>query len=147
MDTEIIKTDLGLFKVLSVDGIIYRAYFLDKKKSVTKQNKSIIVDVKSYFDGSLTKFKSKYKTEGTPFQELVYKEIAKIKYGSTKTYGEIAQAIGRPTAYRAVANACGSNKIALFIPCHRVIGCKTSGGYKWGCERKDWLLQFEKDNK
>ena len=58
---------------------------------------------------------------GTPFQMRVWKEIRKIPFGETRTYSEIAEAIGNPRSYRAVANACGSNPIPISVPCHRVI--------------------------
>ena len=85
-----------------------------------------------------------YKLEGTPFQLKVWGEILKIPYGETRTYGEIANAIGEPKSCRAIANACGQNKLALIVPCHRVVGKTNIGGYKWGTHRKKWLLELEK---
>ncbi|MBE2185103.1 MAG: methylated-DNA--[protein]-cysteine S-methyltransferase [Anaerolineae bacterium] len=85
-----------------------------------------------------------WDVQATAFQWRVWQALIKIPRGETRTYGEIAHAIGAPTAARAVAAACGSNKLALVIPCHRVIG--SSGelrGYKWGIERKRELLASE----
>ncbi len=85
-----------------------------------------------------------WDVQATAFQWKVWQALSKIPRGETRTYGEIASAIGEPTAARAVAAACGSNKLALIIPCHRVIG--SSGelrGYKWGIERKRELLASE----
>ncbi|MBP9773675.1 MAG: methylated-DNA--[protein]-cysteine S-methyltransferase [Candidatus Peribacteraceae bacterium] len=82
--------------------------------------------------------------QGTAFQQRVWQALQKIPLGKTATYAEIAQAIGRPKAVRAVALACGANKIAVLIPCHRVI--RTDGslsGYYWGVERKVKLLERE----
>lgn len=84
--------------------------------------------------------------EGTPFQILVWKEIANIPYGETKTYKELAIAIGKPKSARAVANACGKNPYAPTIPCHRVIRSDGKlGGYsgKGGINTKIKLLKQE----
>lgn len=81
---------------------------------------------------------------GTDFQKKVWKEICKIKRGETATYSEIAKNLGMPKAYRAVANACAANNIAIVIPCHRVV--RSDGkisGYAWGVELKNKLLNFE----
>jgi O-6-methylguanine DNA methyltransferase len=70
--------------------------------------------------------------------------LRRIPFGSTRSYQEIAKAIGKPSAVRAVARACASNRLALVIPCHRVIrGDKSLGGYRWGLERKQKLLERE----
>ena len=84
--------------------------------------------------------------KGTDFQILVWKEILKIPYGETRTYKEIAQAIGRPNSSRAVANACGKNPYAPDIPCHRVIRSDGKlGGYSGvgGVKMKEKLLEIE----
>ncbi len=81
---------------------------------------------------------------GTAFQEQVWRALMTIRAGETKTYSEVAKAIGKPKAVRAVASACGANKIAVIIPCHRVIGKDGSvTGYRWGTERKQKLLARE----
>jgi AraC family transcriptional regulator of adaptative response/methylated-DNA-[protein]-cysteine methyltransferase len=80
----------------------------------------------------------------TAFQRRVWEELRRIPFGSTRSYQEIAKAIGKPEAVRAVANACASNRLALVIPCHRVIReDKSLGGYRWGMERKKKLLAQE----
>ena len=82
---------------------------------------------------------------GTDFQWEVWRALQAIPPGSTRSYRDIAVAIGRPTSARAVAGACASNKVALLIPCHRVVrGEGTMGGYRWGVERKRALLEREK---
>jgi AraC family transcriptional regulator of adaptative response/methylated-DNA-[protein]-cysteine methyltransferase len=83
--------------------------------------------------------------DGTAFQWQVWKALQAIPAGERRTYSEIATAIGRPTAARAVARACATNRLAVVIPCHRVV--RESGeisGYKWGVERKRKLLEGEK---
>ena len=86
------------------------------------------------------------KLDGTKFQIKVWKEIAKIPYGETRTYKQLAEAIGYPKSYRAVANACSANPYAPHIPCHRVIRSDgTLGGYgaKGGIDKKKRLLKQE----
>jgi O-6-methylguanine DNA methyltransferase len=112
-------------------------------------NESIVLDINNYFSTKQTKstqLTSKYKLIGTKFEKQVWREIIKIPYGTTKTYSEIAVAINKPKSYRAVANACGKNKLCLFVPCHRVTGKNNIGGYKWNIQRKKLLLEFEKKN-
>jgi AraC family transcriptional regulator of adaptative response/methylated-DNA-[protein]-cysteine methyltransferase len=83
--------------------------------------------------------------QATAFQRLVWQSLQSIPYGSTRSYGEVAEAIGRPTAVRAVARACATNPVALVVPCHRVIREDGSlSGYRWGLERKKKLLAQER---
>jgi AraC family transcriptional regulator of adaptative response/methylated-DNA-[protein]-cysteine methyltransferase len=98
-----------------------------------------IEERKSYVDSRLV-----LDVAGTPFQERVWSAIREIPYGSTRSYGQIAEEIGSPRAVRAVAQACGANHVALVIPCHRVVREDGSpGGYKWGVDRKRALLAAE----
>jgi AraC family transcriptional regulator of adaptative response/methylated-DNA-[protein]-cysteine methyltransferase len=83
--------------------------------------------------------------QATAFQWRVWEELRRIPLGATRSYQEIAKAIGKPKAVRAVASACAGNHVALVIPCHRVIReDKALGGYRWGLERKEELLKREK---
>lgn len=83
---------------------------------------------------------------GTAFQQKVWRELRRIPAGETRTYTDLAAAIGQPTAVRAVARACATNRVAVAIPCHRVVrGDGTLGGYRWGIERKAALLEREKE--
>ena len=89
----------------------------------------------------LTRSPSRY---GTPFQEAVWQAIAQIPLGETRTYQELSRSIGMPSAVRAVANACGANRLAILIPCHRVIETGGAlGGYRWGSKWKSALLEAE----
>jgi AraC family transcriptional regulator of adaptative response/methylated-DNA-[protein]-cysteine methyltransferase len=84
--------------------------------------------------------------QGTAFQARVWQALRDIPCGQTRSYTEVAQAIGKPAAMRAVANACGANPVAVVIPCHRVVREDGSvGGYHWGAARKAQLLAAEKD--
>lgn len=82
--------------------------------------------------------------QATAFQRRVWKELRKIPYGTTRTYSQVARAIGKPQAIRAVARACATNPVSVVVPCHRVV--REDGklaGYRWGVERKKTLLEHE----
>lgn len=82
--------------------------------------------------------------QATAFQWQVWEALRRIPYGETRSYAEVARALGRPTASRAVARACATNRVALVIPCHRVVGSDGSlTGYRWGAARKQALLDRE----
>lgn len=82
---------------------------------------------------------------GTAFQLIVWRYLQKLPYGEVRSYSEVATAIGKPSAARAVARACASNSVALLIPCHRVVrGTGELGGYRWGMQRKRVLLDTER---
>ena len=83
---------------------------------------------------------------GTPFQQSVWRALQQIPYGQTISYAQLAQNIGKPTAYRAVANANGKNPLSIIIPCHRVVASDGSlGGYTGGLDKKRILLSIEKE--
>ena len=97
-----------------------------------------------YFAGGLREFRTPLVTPGSPFQRRVWTALREIPYGATRSYAEQARAIGVPAAVRAVARANGDNRIALAIPCHRVVGADGSPtGYGGGLWRKRWLLRHE----
>jgi methylated-DNA-[protein]-cysteine S-methyltransferase len=101
-----------------------------------------------YFQGKRELFTVKLVLQGSEFQDKVWRRLLSIPYGTTASYGEIAAAIGRPKAGRAVGNANRLNKIGIIIPCHRVIGCNgTLVGYGGGLWRKRWLLAHERKHK
>jgi O-6-methylguanine DNA methyltransferase len=82
--------------------------------------------------------------QGTEFQKSVWREMLKIPYGKTKSYGEIAQAVGKPRAVRAVGGACGANSIPVLVPCHRVLAANNKiGGFGSGLGWKCKLLEIE----
>lgn len=83
--------------------------------------------------------------QATAFQQRVWEELRRIPYGETRSYTQVAKAIGRPAAVRAVARACATNPAAVVTPCHRVLRSDGSlGGYRWGLQRKLALLEREK---
>ena len=94
--------------------------------------------------GHLTSFDLPADVRATAFQRRVWEELRRIPYGSTRTYAQIAQSIGRPSAVRAVARACATNPVAVVVPCHRVVRRDGSlAGYRWGVARKRALLNRE----
>lgn len=108
---------------------------------------SIESELKAYFNGELTEFQTPIDVDslGTEFQRAVWMEINKIPHGKTSTYTELAKRIGKPSSYRAVANACGRNPITVVIPCHRVLASGGGlGGYTGGVDKKVRLLDLEK---
>ncbi len=97
-----------------------------------------------YFDEAIEGQTPPLELRGTPFQVRVWNELLTIPFGATRTYGEVAAAIGKPTATRAVGKAIGDNPISLIVPCHRVIGRSGSlTGYAGGLETKKSLLSHE----
>jgi O-6-methylguanine DNA methyltransferase len=106
---------------------------------------SITAPLTAYFAGDLTALdKVAVATGGTDFQRQVWAALRNIPAGTTASYGELAVAVGRPKASRAVGMANGSNPIGIVVPCHRVIGANgTLTGYAGGVERKRWLLRHE----
>jgi len=110
-----------------------------------KYLKQIGDELEAYFSGRALHFATPLKLEGTPFQQEVWSALCAIAPGTTKSYGEIAATIGRGSAVRAVGRANGDNKLAIVIPCHRVIGANgTLTGYGGGLWRKAWLLEHER---
>lgn len=98
-----------------------------------------------YFAGQREGFDLQYDMQGTDFQKSVWGEIAKIPHGSHITYKDIAEAIGKPKAVRAVGTAVGSNPISIVVPCHRVLATSGKlGGYAGGLDSKRVLLKLER---
>lgn len=97
-----------------------------------------------YFAGTRRAFEQPIRPEGTEFQRLVWRELLAIPFGATRTYGELASALDRPGASRAVGAANGANPIPILVPCHRVVAAGGGlGGYSAGLERKRRLLELE----
>jgi methylated-DNA-[protein]-cysteine S-methyltransferase len=101
--------------------------------------------VRSYFEGDLHAIDAiPADPAGTPFQRSVWSQLREIPVGATRSYADLARAVGRPTATRAVGAANGRNPVAVIVPCHRVIGADgTLTGYGGGLKRKRWLLEHE----
>ena len=110
-------------------------------------HKLALTELAAYFAGNGRTFSVPLDPRGTPFQRLAWDAVAAVPYGETRSYREIAQAIGRPAAVRAVGAANGANPLPLIIPCHRIIGANGDlTGYGGGIEIKRRLLAMEQGN-
>jgi AraC family transcriptional regulator of adaptative response/methylated-DNA-[protein]-cysteine methyltransferase len=158
-----IDTPLGPMLAIADETHLHMLEFVERKKlqdhveryrkqfnatvlpGETKALSLIKRELKDYFNGKKLTFDSKIAGAGTEFQGEVWKELRRIPPGVTRSYQEMAERIGRPTAVRAVANANRLNRCAIILPCHRVIGADGSlTGYAGGLWRKQWLLDHEK---
>ena len=112
---------------------------------VETQMKDLKNKVLAFIDGEANLARLPLDVRGTVFQRRVWDELRRIPRGETRTYSEIARAIGAPDAVRAVGSACGANPVALVVPCHRAVRTDGGlGGYAWGLARKKRLLALEK---
>ena len=108
--------------------------------------KKLKKELEKYFAGELKQFSVPLVYPGTPFQERVWNELLRIPYGETRSYEDLARRVGSADAQRAVGNANGLNRIAIVIPCHRVVNKDGKlGGYGGGLWRKQHLLDFERN--
>jgi len=108
-------------------------------------NREIVQQLSEYFEGKRTRFELPLDVEGTPFQKSVWNQLLQIPYGETRSYGDIAKALGKPAASRAVGMANHNNPVAIVIPCHRVVGQNGSlTGYAGGLHLKEQLLSIER---
>ena len=158
-----IATPLGPMVAGSIDGDICFLEFADRRmlerqlKTLSRRLRcrflpgmspvldSLARELDAYFDGRLEQFTVPLRVPGTDFQRAVWNALAEIPYGQTRSYADIAESLGRPTAVRAVACANGDNRIAIAIPCHRVIGKDGSlTGYGGSLWRKQRLLELER---
>src|SRR5262249_26303073 len=102
-------------------------------------------ELAEYFEGGCTQFSVSLTYPGTPFQRRVWEELLQIPHGETRSYEELARGIGSPEAVRGVGRANGQNRIAILIPCHRVVNKNGQlGGYGGGVWRKRQLLELER---
>ena len=104
-----------------------------------------VSQLRAYFAGERTAFDLPFRQPGTMFQQRVWAELARIPYGQTISYSELATRVKQPKAARAVGSANGRNRLGVVVPCHRVIAADgTLGGYGWGLRIKEWLLAHER---
>lgn len=109
------------------------------------RNRQAVEQLNEYFAGKRRQFHLPLDMRGTQFQLSVWRALMRVPYGETRTYKDIAQSVGRPTATRAVGHANGCNPIAIIVPCHRIIGSNgTLTGYAGGLHLKRALLDLEK---
>ena len=122
-----------------------REYPFAARKRQDEDLKGWSQQVLQHLQGNRLNHRLPLDIQATAFQRKVWSHLQTIPRGKTKSYSEVARAIGRPTATRAVARACATNSVALEIPCHRVVREDGNlGGYRWGLQRKKRLLEMEK---
>jgi len=150
----IYSSPIGRLKIVSdVDCIRALTFIEDKDETVSLKEDGIespaiihqcIDELIEYFNGSRTQFTLPIQQTGTDFQQKVWKELYEVPYAKTMSHAELAKKLGDPKVIRAAASANGKNKIAIIVPCHRIIGSDSNlTGYAWGLSRKKWLLQHE----
>lgn len=145
------ETKIGTIGIRENSKYITDIYFskIDTNDNIkeTELIKKCFLQLKEYFEGSRKDFDLPIQPEGTEFQKKVWDELLKIPYGETKSYKDIALAIGNEKACRAVGMANNKNPIPIIIPCHRVIGSnKKLVGYSGGIDVKEKLLNIENIN-
>jgi AraC family transcriptional regulator of adaptative response/methylated-DNA-[protein]-cysteine methyltransferase len=141
-DCMALATDSHLVALYFVENRFEALLELQKKWPKAKLHRSS--EVEQFMAGAFEHSKKiPLLAVGTPFQLSIWEFLRSIPSGKTMTYGEVAQAIGRPRAARAVGQAVGANEIAVMIPCHRVVSQGKLTGYRWGLDRKKKLLDWE----
>jgi len=149
----IYHSPIGKIKITADDHCITELVFtepetinemIDFEEDLPEVIHRCVDELIEYFAGKRRAFSVPINQEGTDFQQRVWKELYEIPYGKTISYADLAKKLGDPKCIRAAANANGKNKIAIIVPCHRIIGTDQSlVGYAWGKARKRWLLQHE----
>jgi methylated-DNA-[protein]-cysteine S-methyltransferase len=147
LKTQYLESPVGLIEIRCSEQGVRSVHFAEQRFFETQENVHNLLVVKQlaeYFNGKRKVFDVPFDLEGTPFQQRVWQELLTIPFGKTRSYMDVSRALGDPKAIRAVGTANGRNKIAIIIPCHRVIGSDSSlTGYAGGLHRKRWLLDFE----
>lgn len=143
------KSAIGTIEIVGSSKGILSLDFVQGKNTSKKDFhpclQACLSQLDEYFKGIRKTFSLPLIVQGTPFQERVWRALLDIPYGEVQSYGDIAEKIGHKNAYRAVGNANHRNKIAIIIPCHRVVGSDGSlTGYACGLWRKKWLLEHER---
>lgn len=141
------ESEIGIIEIMGTEDKILAVEFVDR---IEKPSESVPVvkeclnQIDQYFRGQRKVFSIPLQLQGTNFQKRVWEELMKIPFGATASYKDIAVAVGRDKAVRAVGNTNRLNRISIIIPCHRVIGIDGSlTGYGGGLWRKGWLLKHE----
>ncbi|WP_406441290.1 methylated-DNA--[protein]-cysteine S-methyltransferase [Streptomyces sp. NBC_01613] len=151
---KVIASPYGPLTLVADDGVLCGLYMTEQRHRPPEETFGTRDDtlfdeaedqLQAYFASELKKFTLELHLNGTPFQRTVWEQLQRIPYGETRSYGELADALGNPSASRAVGLANGRNPIGIIVPCHRVVGANGSlTGYGGGLERKQRLLDLER---
>ncbi|MEV6162969.1 methylated-DNA--[protein]-cysteine S-methyltransferase [Streptomyces sp. NPDC052052] len=149
----VVDSPYGPLTLVATDGVLAGLYMTGQRHRPEQDTfgdpdprpfAEVIRQLDAYFAGDLREFDLPLRLEGTPFQRSVWAQLQLIPYGETRSYGELAERLGKPGASRAVGLANGRNPVGIIVPCHRVIGASGSlTGYGGGLDRKQQLLAFE----
>ena len=145
----VLESPIGAFSVATDDAGVCAARFGAVFGAVAEPNdeqlQRVLGELRAYFAGELTAFTMPLSVRGgTDFERAVWREMTTIPYGGTRTYGEVAAAVGEPGAARAVGVACNRNPIPVIVPCHRIVGAGGKlVGFGGGLPRKRFLLELE----
>ena len=149
MNTITIASPLGPLRLYGDGDELIGVYMTDQAPPEAREQSSRVLEdtakqLAEYFAGERRTFDLPLAPRGTGFQRIVWRALTQIAYAETASYGELARAIGRPAASRAVGAANGKNPISIIVPCHRIVGADgTLTGYAGGLQAKKWLLAHE----
>jgi methylated-DNA-[protein]-cysteine S-methyltransferase len=151
--TTLLDSPLGELRLLAEDGSLTGLYFPDHRRAPVASHvwveapedfAEVSEQLAGYLRGERRRFDVPVRLHGSAFQLAVWERLRDVPYGMTTTYGQLAAAVGRPSASRAVAAAVARNPVSIVVPCHRVVGAGGAlTGYAGGIERKAWLLALE----
>ncbi|MFF4552797.1 methylated-DNA--[protein]-cysteine S-methyltransferase [Streptomyces sp. NPDC001422] len=149
----VIDSPYGPLTLVADDGVLCGLYMVGQRhrpqeETFGERDDTLFAEVTeqlgAYFAGELKEFTVELRLTGTPFQRSVWDRLRQIPYGETRSYGELAEALGNLGASRAVGLANGKNPVGIIVPCHRVVGANGGlTGYGGGLDRKQRLLDFE----
>ncbi|MGN9757353.1 methylated-DNA--[protein]-cysteine S-methyltransferase [Streptomyces sp. SD31] len=149
----VIDSPYGPLTLVADDGVLSGLYMTEQRHRPPEETfgerddrpfGTAIDQLEAYFVGELKEFTLELRLNGTEFQRRVWDRLRHIPYGETRSYGQLADALGNPAASRAVGLANGRNPIGIIVPCHRVVGAGGGlTGYGGGLDRKKRLLDFE----
>lgn len=148
----IIPTPLGQLTIIgdanTINTLTFKEGLAGTHEPLPDMMLQCVAELEAYFGGSLRQFTFPVAQPGTQFQQTVWQELTMIPYATTISYMQLAKRINNPQSIRAVGTTNGKNRIAIAVPCHRVIGSDGSlTGYAGGLWRKKWLLEHEMKHK
>ena len=141
------QSPLGMMELKGTEHYISSLLFVEEEGEGSPELPDLymrcIQELTEYFRGERTEFDIPVVQKGSAFEMMVWDCLRRIPYAETNTYQYLSGLVGNPRATRAVGNACGKNKVLILVPCHRIVGINTLGGYAGGLFRKEYLINLE----